>query len=120
MDVPDCGFRYIGRCEKLEGIWCMYCRDTTDAATEHLANLPKLKSYYAGATGITDRSLEILGRIRSLQSIAFWECAGITDAGLRLIAELPCLRDLTLEGMSHVTEAGAAVFPARVHVKYSV
>ena len=41
----------------LEGLWCMYCRDTTDAATEHIAGLSKLKTYYAGQTKITDRSL---------------------------------------------------------------
>src|SRR5207244_10131931 len=24
MDVPDAGFRHIGRCENLEYLWCMY------------------------------------------------------------------------------------------------
>ena len=33
MDVPDTGFRHVGRCEELGWLWCMYCRDTTDAAT---------------------------------------------------------------------------------------
>ncbi len=37
MDVPDTGFRHIGRCENLEGLWCMYCQDTGDAATEYIA-----------------------------------------------------------------------------------
>ncbi|MGH9851734.1 MAG: hypothetical protein ACREBD_18010, partial [Blastocatellia bacterium] len=79
MDVLDDGFRHVGRCEQLENLWCMYCRDTGDAATEHIAGLSKLKTYYAGATKITDRSLEILGRMTSLETIEFWECAGITD-----------------------------------------
>src|SRR5439155_23269020 len=26
MDVPDEGFRHVGRCENLESLWCMYCR----------------------------------------------------------------------------------------------
>jgi hypothetical protein len=120
MDVADEGFRHVGGCRKLEQLWCMYCRNTGDAATGHLTDLSKLKSYYAGATGITDRSLEILGAISSLQSIELWECAGITDEGLRSIAELPRLRKVTLEGMAQITEAGPTVFPARVHVKYTV
>jgi hypothetical protein len=118
--VSDQGFRYVGGCKKLEKLSCMYCRDTTDAATEHLSNLTKLKSYYAGATKITDRSLEILGSILSLQSIEFWECAGITDDGLRFISELPRLKTVEFNGMAQITEAGPMVFPARVHVKYSV
>jgi len=33
MNVPDPGFRHVGRCAELEDLWCMYCRDTGDAAT---------------------------------------------------------------------------------------
>ena len=48
----------------------MYCRDTTDTATEHIAAL-RLRYYYAGLTLITDRSLEILGRMTSLEQVEF-------------------------------------------------
>ena len=58
----------------------MYCRDTTDVATEHIAGL-QLKYYYAGLTQITDRSLAILGRMSSLEQVEFYECKGVTDAG---------------------------------------
>ena len=36
IGVQDAGFRHIGRCERLERLTCMYCRDTTDRATEHI------------------------------------------------------------------------------------
>src|SRR5262249_34871391 len=36
MDVPDAGYRHVGKCEQLESLILMYCRDTTDAATEHI------------------------------------------------------------------------------------
>ena len=35
MDVGDDGFRHIGRCQQLESLILMYCRDTTDVATSH-------------------------------------------------------------------------------------
>jgi hypothetical protein len=57
----------------------MYCRDTTDVATGHIAGL-QLKYYYAGLTQITDRSLEILGRMTSLEKVEFFETKGVTDA----------------------------------------
>ena len=75
MDVPDAGFRHVGRCERLESLWLMYCRETTDAATEQIAGLKRLRSYYAGKTQITDRSLELLGGIASLEKLEFWETA---------------------------------------------
>jgi hypothetical protein len=118
MDVPDDGFRHVGRCEQLEALWCMYCRDTGDVATEQIGGLAELKTYYAGATRITDRSLEILGRMSSLESIEFYECAGITNAGLALLGGLPRLRELTVGGSPNVTRDGLAAFPSVVRVNY--
>src|SRR5947208_12257628 len=99
MDVPDAGFRHVGACQKLEALWCMYCRDTGDAATAHLAGLPRLKTYYAGQTRITDRSLEILSGMRSLERLVFSACAGVTNRGIAQLAALPRLRELSLEYM---------------------
>jgi hypothetical protein len=120
MGVPDDGFRHVGRCEQLEDLWCMYCRGTGDNATEHIAGLSQLKTYYAGSTQITDRSLEILGRMQSLERLNFEYCAGITNAGLAFLATLVRLREVGLRGSPAVTREGFAVFPANVHVNYSV
>jgi hypothetical protein len=119
MDVPDAGFRHVGRCENLEGLWCMYCRETGDAATEHIAGLSRLKTYYAGMTGITDRSLEILGRLSSLERLEFWQCAGITDAGVAHLAGLPRLREISFDGLARVTREAVGLFPSPVRVRYS-
>ncbi len=118
MDVPDEGFRHVGRCEPLEKLWCMYCRDTGDRATEHIAALPFLELYYAGATQITDRGLEILGRMSSLETVEFWEVAGITNTGVAALAALPNLRELTVSGSPNVTRDALSVIPARVRVSY--
>ncbi len=120
MDVTDEGFRHVGRCEALEGLWCMYCRDTTDAATEHIAGLAKLKTYYAGQTKITDRSLDILSRMPSLENLEFWNCAGITNAGVAQLAALPGLREISVDGCQQVTPEIIALFPAHVRVRHSV
>jgi hypothetical protein len=119
MDVPDDGFRHVGRCTNLEALWCMYCRETTDIATEHIRGLTKLKTYYAGKTQITDRSLEILATMDSLERLMFWETQRITDEGVRLLARLPQLRELSLEGLPHVTPNVIAEFPSHVRVTHS-
>jgi hypothetical protein len=116
MDAPDAGFRHIGRCDRLENLWLMYCRETGDEATGHIAGLSHLKSYYAGATQITDLSLEILGRMPSLETLEFWECAGISDAGLAHLAALPRLRKISVGGSPKVTREGLAIFPDTVQV----
>jgi len=119
VDVKDEGFRHVGRCVRLERLSCMYCRDTTDSATAHVAGL-QLKSYYAGLTQITDRSLEILGRMLSLESVELFETKGVTDAGLAHLAGLPRLREINLSGLPNVTFAGTGLFPAHVRVEYEV
>jgi hypothetical protein len=118
IDVTDAGFRHIGRCEQLERLSCMYCRETTDAATEHIGGL-QLRSYYAGLTQITDRSLEIIGRMASLEQIELYECLHVTDAGLVFLSTLPRLRQFDVNGSPGVTLAGTKVFPASVTVRYS-
>jgi hypothetical protein len=118
MDVTDEGFRHVGRCERLEKLTCMYCRDTGDRATEHIAGLSRLTHYYAGRTLITDRSLEILGRMPSLEEVILSACAGISDAGLPHIARLPRLRKVAVDATARVTRAGIGVFPAGVHVDF--
>jgi hypothetical protein len=118
IDFKDDGFRHIGRCRKLERLTCMYCRETGDAATEHIAGLG-ITYYYAGLTQITDRSLEILGGMESLEQVEFYECLHITDAGLPHLAKLPRLREVHLDGLPGVSYAGTRVFPAGVRVSYS-
>jgi hypothetical protein len=96
----------------------MYCRDTGDAATEHIAGLWNLKYYYAGKTQITDRSLEILGGMNSLEVVELSACAGISDAGLVHIARLPRLKKVSVDASARLTRAGIAVFPPDVHVDF--
>jgi hypothetical protein len=97
----------------------MYCRDTGDTATEHVAPL-QLKYYYAGLTQITDRSLQILGRMTSLETVEFFETRGVTNAGLVYLARLPYLREVNLSGLPNITMEGTKVFPERVRVNYEV
>jgi hypothetical protein len=119
MDVPDAGYRHVGRCEQLESLVLMYCRETTDLATEHISGLPKLKNYFASYTKITDRSMVILSGMESLERIAFYGCAGVTNAGVVALAGLPRLRELEVSG-PRITRECAAAFPASVRVEIGV
>jgi hypothetical protein len=118
VGMRDESFRHVGRCARLERLTCMYCRDTTDIATEHVAGL-QLKYYYAGLTQITDRSLAILGRMSSLEQVDLYECKGVTDAGLAFLAALPRLREVHFDGLPGVTLEGTQTLPATVRVYYS-
>jgi hypothetical protein len=119
MDVPDDGYKHIGGCERLESLVLMYCRDTTDAATGHIAALPGLKKYFASYNRITDRTPEILSGMDSLEDVTFDSCAGLSNAGIAALARLPRLRELRVESMPKVTAEVAAAFPATVRVRYA-
>ena len=85
-----------------------------------IAGLSKLKTYYAGQTKITDRSLAILSRMPSLENLEFWNCAGITNAGVAHLAALPGLREISVDGCQQVTLEIITLFPAHVRVRHSV
>jgi hypothetical protein len=120
MDVPDDGYRHVGRCGRLESLVLMYCRDTTDVSTEHIAALPALKRYFASYNWITDRTPEILSGLQTLEEVTFDSCSGLTNAGIATLAKLPRLRKLAVSGMPRVTSDISDVFPARVQVRHAL
>jgi len=118
MDVPDAGYRHIGKCEQLESLVLMYCRDTTDAATEHITGLRKLSYYFNSYTTITDRTPELLSGMDSLERITFDTCHDLTNAGVARLTRLPRLRELRVSGKGVTSEVNSA-FPPRVSVFYA-
>ena len=66
----------------------MYCRDTTDAATEHITGLTKLSYYFNSYTTITDRTPELLSGMDSLERITF-DCVSRADERRRRSAGTP-------------------------------
>lgn len=119
MDVPDASYRHIAKCEHLRKLTLMYCRDTTDVATEHVARLNKLTSYFASYTQITDRTPDLLSHVDSLEHITFDGCAGLTNTGVAALARLPNLQKLNISGRG-VSASVRASFPERVKVHYSL
>jgi hypothetical protein len=115
MDVPDAGYRHIGRCEQLEALILMYCRDTTDAATEQITGLRHLSYYFNSYTAITDRTPDLLATMDSLERITLDTCHGVTNAGVARLARLPKLRELRVSG-GGVTREVCAAFPPHVEV----
>jgi hypothetical protein len=118
MDVPDAGYRHIGRCPRLESLVLMYCRETTDASTEHITGL-KLRKYFASYNRITDRTPQLLSRMDSLEEVTLDTCVGVTDVGVAALARLPRLRAVNVSGMPRVTSAAAATFGPDVRVRYA-
>jgi hypothetical protein len=118
IGVSDDGFRHIGCSQQLESLILMYCRDTTDVATSHITGMANLKKYHAGYTQITDTSLELLSRIKSLEEISFEGCRFITDAGIPFLTTLPRLRELSIGGCPRVTRSGVTGFASGVRVSY--
>jgi hypothetical protein len=97
----------------------MYCRETTDAATESIVRLPRLESYFASYTRITDRTPELLSQMDSLEEITLAGCAGVTNTGLVHLARLPRLREFRVSG-PQITPDIASHFPSGVRVSYSL
>jgi hypothetical protein len=118
MDVPDAGYRHIGRCSRLESLVLMYCRETGDDATSYIADLPALRSYFASHTRITDRTPQLLATMASLERVTLDSCVEVTDAGVAALADLPRLQELSVSGMPHVSRDVASLFAPPVRVSW--
>jgi hypothetical protein len=115
MDVPDAGYRHIGQCSALESLVLMYCRNTTDAATEHITGLRNLAYYFNSYTTITDRTPALLSTIDSLERVTFDACHNLTNAGVAELARLPKLKQVRVSGRG-LSPGVAKLFPGRVRV----
>ena len=120
VGIPDEGFRHIGKCTELQSLVLMYCRETTDRATEHIGALSGLTDYFASYTQITDRTTEILARMSSLEKIELAGCAGISNRGIAMLASLPRLKKLELSGMQNVTRDVVGSFAPGVRVRLTL
>jgi len=117
MDIPDAGYRHIGRCAQLESLILMYCRDTTDAATEQITGLSNLSYYFNSYTTITDRTPALLSRMESLERVTFDSCHNLTNAGIAQLGRLPRLRELRVSGR-RLTADVAQGFGDEVNVQF--
>ncbi len=111
MDVPDAGYRHIGRCERLESLVLMYCRDTTDEATGHIAGLRHLTDYFNSYTAITDRTPALLAGMESLERVTLDTCHALTNDGVATLARLPHLRELRVSGRGVTADVARAFRP---------
>ena len=92
--------------------------DTDDTATEYITSLSELAKYNIWTTQITDRSLEILSKMDSLQDILLQKCNKVTDEGLGKLQRLLLLRSLRLMQCQELTEKGIGVFGEDVQVNF--
>jgi hypothetical protein len=70
-------------------------------------------------TQITDRSLEMLGGMASLEQLEFRQCAGLTDAGVAHLSALPRLGRIEIYGSPKVSPSVRELFGDGVQVRYS-
>jgi RNA polymerase sigma factor (sigma-70 family) len=118
IDVPDDGFRQIADCDQIEALYCMYCMSITDRAAEHIAGLPRLRTYQAWRTRASDQTLNALSAVTTLEHVRLSECTGVTDQGLLFLRRMPNLRIVDLERLPGVTMEGAALLPSHIRVNF--
>jgi len=93
----------------------MYCRNTTDAATEHITDLSRLSYYFNSYTTISDRTPQLLSGMDSLERITLDTCHDLTNEGIAQLARLPRLRELRVSGR-RVTNGVITAFGPEVAV----
>jgi hypothetical protein len=69
-------------------------------------------------TNITDASLELLGRMTTLEKLEFWQCMYISDKGVSYLAALPYLRGIDINQSPNVSLNILRLFGTTVRVSY--
>jgi len=81
----------------------------SDAGLAVLASLelPNLTTIIFGhCTNVTDASLTIITKLKTVTFLGLIACPRITDAGLRTLADMPSLTELDLRGCTNISDKG--------------
>ncbi|HEY0981838.1 hypothetical protein [Schlesneria sp.] len=84
--VGDEGLKHLAALSSLELLDIWTVPQMTDATVEVIASLPNLKELSIRATGVTDKAIDSLLKIASLQSLTFKENGSVTAEGLKKLS----------------------------------
>jgi hypothetical protein len=111
MDVPDAGYRHIGRCEHLESLILMYAVTQPMQPRNTSAGLRHLTEYFNSYTAVTDRTPGLLSTLESLERVTLDTCHALTNDGVARLARLPRLRELRVSGRGITPDVARAFRP---------
>jgi len=95
--ITDAGLAHIAEMPKLELLLLAVTGPVTDDGIRYLAKMPSLRKLGIDSPLVTDRGLEYLGQIKTLEHLDLpQDQHGITDAGLTHLGQLPNLRYLRI------------------------
>jgi hypothetical protein len=84
--VSDAGLKHLAALKSLELLDIWTVPQMTNAAVEIIAALPNLKELSIRATAVTDDSIDLLLKAKSLQSLTFKENGSVTPEGLKKLS----------------------------------
>jgi serine/threonine protein kinase/Leucine-rich repeat (LRR) protein len=113
--ATDAAFAQLAAARNLIEIWAVPAPLLTDAAMEHIASLPTLRSLILDGCRVTDAGVRRIARMDSIDNLSL-RCVPITDVSLESIAKLPSLARLCLEGQGLVV-TGAGLKHLQSHTK---
>jgi hypothetical protein len=91
------GMENVSKLTQLEE-FSAYIPDINDSDIAYLQNIPNLKTIYLGSNILTDSSMQVISKIRTLENLAL--TVGLTDDGLKHITDLQNLRHLDIGSSS--------------------
>lgn len=115
--VTNEGLKEVGKLTELRRLAILYARNLTAEGYEHLAGLKKLRELQLGYSGVDDRVMAILGRIKSLQEVWIYGAHEVTDEGLMHMSSLPDLDYMNVESKT-ATKKGWEALRAKLPGKW--
>jgi internalin A len=89
----------------------------TDKGIEALARCTLLEDLGIGSIGVTDASMETIGKLHNLRKLTLFGCTSITDEGLRQLVSLKNLERLIVSG-ADISISGLSCLNALSNLRY--
>lgn len=97
----NAGLAHVAALPNLEYL-LLWGKQFSDAGMTHLASAPALRILNVSHLDLTNRGVQQIAKIRTLENLSLYDIPGITGAALPYLSELPSLRMLDLSTTSGV------------------
>lgn len=123
--LPDSDIMYLTKLKKLRhvdfsGGWGTGEAAITDRGVMDLANLglEHLKTIDLGHnSNITNKSLQYIATIKSVEELLLFDCKNLTDDGLLYIQDMPNLKYIDVSDCEGITEKGLNLLSKRKDIQ---
>jgi len=118
MGVDDAAFASVAAHPQIEKIVNMYCESSGDPAARQVSRAPSLECYQMWSTAVTDDGIAALQGAKRMKTLSLYRCNGVSDRGVEQMRRMASLQHVDFVECPHISREAALSLEPRIAANY--